>query len=34
VLLQTDDSGHTHRRFAELIITNTGKNDWAVDKLP
>jgi hypothetical protein len=34
VLLQEDDSGHTHRRFAELIITNTGKNDWAVDKLP
>jgi hypothetical protein len=34
VLLQTDDSGHTRRRFAELIITKTGKNDWAVDKLP
>jgi hypothetical protein len=34
VLLQTDDSGHTRRRFAELIITSTGKNDWAVDKLP
>ena len=34
VLLQEDDSGHTHRRFSELIITNAGKNDWAVDKLP
>jgi len=34
VLLQTDDSGHTRRRFAEIVITNTGKNDWAVDKLP
>jgi hypothetical protein len=34
VLLQTDDSGRARRRFAELIITNTGKNDWAVDKLP
>ena len=34
VLLQNDDSGHTRRRFTELIITNTGNNDWAVDKLP
>jgi hypothetical protein len=34
VLLQADDSSHTRRRFAELIITKTGKNDWAVDKLP
>ncbi len=34
VLLQADDSGHTRRRFTGIIITNTGKNDWAVDKLP
>jgi hypothetical protein len=34
VLLQADDSGHTRRRFAELVVINTGKNDWAVDKLP
>ena len=34
VLLQNDDYGHTHRRFTELIIANTGNNDWAVDKLP
>ena len=34
VLLQADDSGHTRRRFAELVVVNTGKNDWAVDKLP
>ena len=34
VLLQTDDSGHTRRKFGEIIILNTGKNDWAVDKLP
>jgi hypothetical protein len=34
VLLQNDDSGHTRRRFTQLIITNTGNNDWAVDKLP
>jgi len=29
VLLQNDDSGHTRRRFTQLIITNTGNNDWA-----
>lgn len=34
VLLQADDSGHTRRRFAELVVINTGGNDWAVDKLP
>ena len=34
VLLQTDDSGKTHRRFADFVVINTGKNDWAVDKLP
>jgi hypothetical protein len=34
VLLQNDDSGHARRRFAELIIANTGNNDWAVDRLP
>ena len=34
VLLQADESSHTRRRFAEIIVVNTGKNDWAVDKLP
>ena len=34
VLLQTDGSGHTRRKFGEIVILNTGKNDWAVDKLP
>lgn len=34
VMLQADDSGHTRRRIGDLIVTNTGKNDWAVDKLP
>jgi hypothetical protein len=34
ILLQADDSGRTRRRFADLTILNTGKNDWAVDKLP
>jgi hypothetical protein len=34
VLLEADDSGRTRRRFAELIVAQTGTNDWAVDKLP
>jgi len=34
VLLQTEDSGRARRRFAEFVVVNTGKNDWAVDKLP
>ena len=34
VLLQADDSGRTTRRFTELVVINTGRNDWAVDKLP
>ena len=34
VLLQADESGRTRRRFADIIVVNTGKNDWAVDKLP
>jgi hypothetical protein len=34
VLLQADEAGNLHRRFADFVITNTGKNDWAVDKLP
>ena len=34
VLLQADESGRTRRRFADLIVVNAGKNDWAVDKLP
>jgi hypothetical protein len=25
---------HTRRRFSSIIVVNTGKNDWAVDKLP
>ncbi len=34
VLLQVDDAGHTHRRMSDVIVTNTGGNDWAVDRLP
>jgi hypothetical protein len=25
---------HAHRRFATIVVVNTGNNDWAVDKLP
>ena len=34
VLLQTDTEGHLHRQFVNFVVINTGKNDWAVDKLP
>lgn len=27
------DSG-VQRKFSEIILVNTGKNDWVVDKLP
>jgi hypothetical protein len=27
-------SKHPRRRFSEIVILNTGHNDWAVDKLP
>ena len=27
-------TGSLHRAFSEIVLINTGKNDWAVDKLP
>lgn len=27
-------TGELHRTFSEIIVVNTGKNDWVVDKLP
>jgi hypothetical protein len=33
VLVTTTGSG-LHRTFSEIIVVDTGKNDWAVDKLP
>ena len=27
-------TGGLHRAFSEIIVVNTGKNDWVVDKLP
>jgi hypothetical protein len=33
VLVSTQGS-QVRRRLSEIILVNTGKNDWAVDKLP
>jgi len=27
-------TGSLHRTFSEIIVVNTGKNDWVIDKLP
>jgi hypothetical protein len=34
VVLITRQGSGVHRKFSEIILVNTGKNDWAVDKLP
>ncbi len=34
VLLESFEPSRTRRRFTRIVILNTGKNDWAVDKLP
>jgi hypothetical protein len=34
VVLVTKTGGGLRRSFSEIILVNTGKNDWAVDKLP
>jgi len=36
VVLITGDSNspHVRRQFSSIVVVNTGKNDWAVDKLP
>ena len=34
VVLVTKTGSGLHRAFSEIIVVNTGKNDWAVDKLP
>jgi hypothetical protein len=33
VLIMKTDGG-LHHTFSEIIVVDTGKNDWAVDKLP
>jgi len=34
VVLVTPRGSHVTRRFSEIILVETGKNDWVVDKLP
>ena len=34
VVLVTSPGSQVRRRLSEIIVINTGKNDWAVDKLP
>lgn len=34
VILVTRQGNATRRASSEIILVNTGKNDWAVDKLP
>lgn len=34
VLLTPRGSSHVTRKFSEIILVETGKNDWVVDKLP
>jgi hypothetical protein len=34
VVLVTGEGRRVHRKYSEIILVNTGKNDWVVDKLP
>lgn len=34
VLLETPEPTRARRRYSDIIVINTGNNDWAVDKLP
>jgi hypothetical protein len=34
VVLLTREGRRVHRKFSEIVLVNTGKNDWAVDTLP
>ena len=34
VVLVGTSKNHARRRFSSIVIVDTGKNDWAVDKLP
>ncbi len=34
VVLVTAGGSHVTRRSSEIILVDTGKNDWVVDKLP
>ena len=34
IVLVTPRGSHLTRKFSEIILIETGKNDWVVDKLP
>ncbi len=34
VLITSRGSSHVSRKFSEITVVETGKNDWVVDKLP
>jgi hypothetical protein len=34
IVLMTLRKNRVHRQFSNIIVLNTGGNDWAVDKLP
>lgn len=34
IVLVTPRGSHPSRRFSEITVVDTGKNDWVVDKLP
>jgi hypothetical protein len=34
IVLITKTGSGLHRASSEIVVVNTGKNDWAVDKLP
>ena len=34
VALVTNEAGRIRRRFSEIVVVNSGKNNWAIDKLP
>jgi hypothetical protein len=34
VALMQSRTGNVRKRFSEIVVTRTGKDDWAIDKLP
>jgi hypothetical protein len=34
VALLESRTGNVHRRFSEIVVLRTGKDDWAIDRLP
>jgi len=34
IVLVSSQGGKARRKYSEIVVVNTGKNDWAVDKLP